>query len=222
MDRTSRIQNSFFTLKKPNTDEALTEYLASHKNVENLNIAELLYFIGDSHKYQKLIICFLACLSITIGIVGSNLPFIFYEPEFVCKRFDGSSYICSQKEACQNQFKFDVIVHRSSIVSDFNLYCDRSLILEHSQALYFFISAFGATIILLLADMRGRLFGLYMMCSGFILGSSLSYNSSSLIGIFIGLGISQTCLLASLGLTSIYINEVIGKLIRFQVEKCSL
>lgn len=219
MEPSSTIRNNLY---ENNNDDAyenhLQSYLSIKKSTEDFDVADLLHFVGDNGTYQKLVMAFLAILSMAIGVVGVNFPFIFYEPDFYCRSDDDTSYLCKQKEACKNPFGYEVNVIRTSIISDYELYCDNISILENGQALYYFIGAFASTALLFFADLFGRLPALYIMCSGFVFGSFISYYSFSLSLIFIGLGISQTCVLASLGITSVYINEIIGKIIRFETS----
>lgn len=215
MDQQNKLHDSLCLHDSdPNGPEALQTYLAKQDNLENFDIADLLRFLGDHHRYQKLVMMFLTTFSLAMGVVCSNLPFVFYEPEFMCNFGDETFVSCSKDQACANVLGFKTVVQRTSIVSEFGLYCDKADILINGQALYFLLSAFAASAALMVSDVLGRLPGLYIMCSGFVLGSFISYISPSFFGIMFGLGVSQTFVLMSLGLTSVYINEIIGKLIR--------
>ena len=199
---------------KPETD--INTFLISQTNISETKVADLLYYVGDDKTYQKFVIFAITMIGLMSVFLIYGLVFLYMEPKFNCYNQQGLLYSCSKTEACNNFYGFAVSYDRKSIVSEFQLYCNREALLNTGRSAFVLSGSIGAVVLIFLTGIIGRLFVIYISFVLFTTGAFISYFTTSLFFMFAGMSFAIAGFSASAAALNIYINETIGGLIRFK------
>lgn len=204
--RNTSSENAEPSLSKPES-EIIENYLS-------LKTPELLKLPGDSGWFQKRTITILAFIVFFGSFIQHELPFVFFAPSFSCKDKNNNLFSCTEKEACLNSFGYKVHFGKTSMVSDFNIYCENKYLETNGQTFLFFVSGVLVMGFSILNDFIGRLPTFYFSGLLIVFGCLLSYLSTGYYAIIIGMAISFTAVDLCGNTIFIYTNEVIGSLKR--------
>lgn len=94
-----------------------------------LNVEKALKVCGNNNIYQKLLYLAVALSWFSVDFVSISFPLLELEPRFSCKENGGFSP-CTLKQACglpPEDFKVDI--EYRNLLTDFNLYCDTTLVI---------------------------------------------------------------------------------------------
>lgn len=97
-------------------------------------------YVGDNSSFQKRTINILAFQWIFYSFLTMGMPFLFTTPKFLCtKLVDGEMQqtSCSEEDACQNMKTDSFAVSDNSLSQEFDLYCDKKVILGFLGSLFF-------------------------------------------------------------------------------------
>ena len=94
-----------------------------------LNVEKALKVCGNNNIYQKLLYIAVALSWFSVDFVSISFPLLELEPRFSCREND-SFTPCSLKKACAlAKEDFKVEIEYKNLVTDFNLYCDTTLVI---------------------------------------------------------------------------------------------
>ena len=98
-------------------------------------------YVGDNSSFQKLTIKILSFQWIFYSFLTMGMPFLFTTPKFMCtKIIDGETIqtSCTEEDACSN-IKNESSFHSDdqSLSQEFNLYCEKKVILGFLGSLFF-------------------------------------------------------------------------------------
>lgn len=135
-----------------------------------------------------MVLCF--CMIIN-GYYTFSVPYIYFEPSFICKS-GTAKYPCSQTEACKNPEGYIVMIERSSIVTEHELYCDRRKYKSIAISLMNLLGGFLSLIFTTASDHHGRLIILKIGIVMALVASGLlmfvkSYLLNTILNIFLWL-----------------------------------
>jgi MFS family permease len=195
-----------------NVDENKTEqFVADYRNVK---VADLLKLVGEDEKYQKTILFFLCLFNFAYAFIAFMIPYVFFDPSYLCFDQDKNKRLCSHAEACANPYGFETMTSITSVVSEFRLYCNRRNLIEVSEAIFVVSGGCAAFILGMLSDRFGRrrIFLLsYFLTVGGTLVSLLAPNLSLIV---LGNILSWSGMDSFFSMVFIYVNEVIGSDLR--------
>lgn len=200
----------------------LKEYLATQIHPQFSKVADLLYFVGDNMRYQKIVLVVFSLMSSIIAFVAYEFPFIFYEPTFMCIVDLDSPYACSAKSACSNPMGYYIVSARKSIITEYSLYCEKEYLLLYGKALFLVAGSIGSIILIVLTNTVGRLPILYASGTCLIIGTTISYFAKNYKTMFVGLSFCSISMTSFIPLMNIYMNETIGKFMRLVSQKHQL
>lgn len=173
----------------------------------------LLEIAGNHHWYQKRTLYLMTVERMILGFLMHSIPFLFYSPAFIC--FDENNVLkeCTEVKACANQYGFMTRGDRTSLVTIFNLYCDRKTYGDLAKTFIFLFAGFSTMLTSALSDLYGRKFMFKILFISLFAGSALSL-SSSFTAIVIGLALSFAALDNFFTFKQLYCNEIIGSGLR--------
>lgn len=192
------------------------EYINSpleHLEQPRFQVSQLLRISGNSHRYQKNVLTILGIMQFFCSIVYVCIPLLFYNPKMYCINEDLSYRVCPEVEACKNPYGYIMGTQRFSLVSKFQLVCERKHLDLYGKNVIFITAALAILLISSISDYLGRKFmflvsGLCMII-GTILGLTNHYNS-----IIIGVAFCFSSMGITNNFTSVYTNEVVGSGLR--------
>ena len=117
--------------------------------------ADLLDVAGNNQFYQKLLFAYFLIAQFFMMIIFTSIPFIFYAPSFLCFNSDGTTYYCSEAQACASK-KFTIESARVSFITQFELYCEKAYLQTLAKNIIFLVAAGGCFTITMLSDFIGR------------------------------------------------------------------
>ena len=195
--------------KNENTDLFLT-------NLKTIKVSENLKIVGDQSRYQFYVSFILALTFLTMGFLYCLLAYTYYVPEFHCIK-NNLTYKCSQKEAC-DLGNFEIVKTRTSLITDFKMYCGKKkLYVTSSQSFIFIFAAIGTFFVALISDKIGRRNCFFIMIFCAILGGVLSIFSKTLFFIIFGVLLLWTSLDIFFSISLIYLNEISSDYFRSKI-----
>lgn len=197
-----------------NSDGSIENFLKSQNNIAETEVADLLYFVGENKRYQKIVIYVLSIISMIVVFMAYEMAFIFYEPSFICYDESKQTFLCSKDIACKNPYGFDFVNDRTSLVSEYRLVCDQEELLLNGKIAFLVGGSIGTIVFIVLTGIIGRLVVMYISIFMFLCGATICYFTISLVWMFIGLGLTFTGFSVWIAGMNIYLNETIGNLIR--------
>lgn len=75
----------------------------------NIDIAWYLQSTNHQGRVQKTIISTLSALSFLCGVTLFCIPYVFYQPDFRCRRPDGTFSPCPESIACQASTEYRLV-----------------------------------------------------------------------------------------------------------------
>ena len=125
-----------------------------------------------------------------------------------------NQYQCREEVACSNPFGFTTYTSIQSLVTQFEMYCERGYLIELTQGYFITISGLVAFIFGVLSDQIGRrkvfIIGWYFS----VIGITVSLVSENLIVITIGNVLSWAGMNTFFSIIFIYSNEISGGSLR--------
>lgn len=197
----------------------IDDFLKTQTNVADTKVADLLYFVGENKKYQKVVIYVLSIVSMIAVFMAYEMAFIFYEPNYLCYDKNQATFKCERDQACTNPFGFTFEADRTSLITEYRLVCDREDMMLNGRSAFLVGGSVGTIVFIVLTGIIGRLVVMYMSIFMFIGGAIMCYFTSSLVYMFVGLGFTFTGFSVWIAGMNIYLNETIGELIRIKYEK---
>lgn len=199
---------------KPQTPLTEKSEFEIKQNFFKTKTSNLLKFVGEEKTYQKKLIIIIAFFNFFLAFIYYSIPYIFYVPDFLCYNQEGELYNCESVKACSNEFGYEILAKRRSLVTRFEFYCDKEI--EYSNALFviYTISAFMGFFFTLLSDYYGRSFILKCNTFFFLVGTLLLVFSDNFN--FITLGLAMIFSHYDVFFSTIYIliNESMGENLR--------
>lgn len=117
-----------------------------------VQVHTLLEMVGDEGRYQYILMVILCLYNFVYAFIGFFIGYLYYEPKFLCFDANQQSYECSEQAACSNPYGFNIDSPIRSLVTEFNLYCDRSSLKEKTQGFFIVIAGVLAFIFGVLSD----------------------------------------------------------------------
>ena len=182
-----------------------------------IKVSENLELVGNQGRYQYYVIVILAFSFLIMGFLNTILAYSYYVPEFHCIK-NNISYKCSQKEACELN-NFTILKTRTSIVTDFEMYCGKKkLYITTSQSCIFIFAALITFLVAMISDKIGRKRCFYIMITCAILGGIFAIFSNSLFFIITGVLLIWTSTDIFYSIALIYSNEIMSDYLRSKVS----
>lgn len=122
-------------------------------------VQQALHKVGDSSRYQKILVFFMTLMYIEITWMLLGSTFIFMNPVFKC---DFSDQELTEADACPNLDKCKISTCSLNLVNDFTvtsyaeLYCDNQTYRNLVQSTLYIGSILGLFIMNMLSDTKGR------------------------------------------------------------------
>ena len=221
----SRFAKYSIVIKKKHTKEVTGSEL-DHLNIDenrieqfvtdyrNIKVADLLKLVGEDERYQKIILFCLCLFNFSYAFIAFMIPYVFYEPTYLCHDQNKNTRICTQLEACGNIYGFEVQSPIISVTSEYKLYCGRRHLLELSEAFFVITGGFAAFLLGMLSDKIGRkkVFLISYVLS--VAGTLTAVLAPSLAAIVLGNIFSWSGMDTFFSMVFIYCNEVIGSDLR--------
>ena len=161
-------------IKKDNDDDIHSDLDSQIKeNFFSIQTSNLLKLVGANKTYQKKLIILIAFFNFFLAFIYYSIAYLFYVPDFLCYDKQGELSSCTSEKACSNEFGYEILAQRISIVTKYKFYCEREI--EYSNALFliFTISAFMGFFFTMMSDYFGRSFILKCNTFFFIVGTLL-------------------------------------------------
>jgi len=204
---TSRSELDNLNIDENKTDQFVADY-------RNVKVADLLKLVGEDEHYQRVILFFLCLFNFAYAFIAFMIPYVFYEPGYMCFDQDKNKRLCSHAEACSNHYGFEVTTTITSVISEYKLYCNRKGLIELSEAIFVVSGGCAAFILGMLSDRFGRkpifLLSYFLTVSGTL----ISLLAPNLAVIVFGNILSWSGMDSFFSMVFIYINEVIGSDLR--------
>jgi MFS family permease len=199
-------------LDRLNVSEQVTEQFVTE--YRNIKVADLLKIVGDDERYQKLILFCLCLFNFGYALVAFMIPYVFYEPSYLCYDQSRNTSLCSHAEACGNIYGFEIQSSIVSVVTEYKLYCGRRGLLEVSEGFFVVCGGFAAFIFGMISDRIGRkkIFILSYILT--IVGTLTALLAPNLTIIVLGNILSWSGMDTFFSMVFIYCNEVIGSSLR--------
>ena len=184
------------------------------KNFFNIKTINLLKLVGAEKNYQKKLLIIICFINFFLAFIYHSIAYLFYVPDFLCYNQQGELYSCTSPKACSNEWGYEIIAQRISIVTKYELYCEKEI--EYSNALFvvFTISAFMGFFFTMMSDYFGRSFILKCSTFFFIFGTFLVVFSNNFNLITLGLAMLFSYYDVFLSTIFILINESMGNKLR--------
>ena len=147
------------------------------------------------------------------------MPFIFFAPDFKCADSEGVFSPCSEEKACSNIYGYMVDTKKTSMVSEFKMWCENKHMLTNGMTFVFFLAGSLVMVFSVLTDYLGRLPIFYFCGLMNCIGCILAYFSISYYPILLGVALCFTGVDLSCNNIFIYINEVAGRITRCKIAK---
>ena len=181
-----------------------------------LPVNSLLAISGNSHRYQRRLLIFLCVMYSFYSFIYIIIPILFYMPQIYCNNSDGSQHLCSEAEACLNKYGFDFANDKISLITKFNLICDKKYMDLMGKNYIYFFSGIGCLIISYLSDYYGRKF--MLLVSGIALMFGVSFGLTDTYNkIIVGVGFCYCAMETSLNFSMVYCNETVGSRLRSRI-----
>ena len=193
-------------------DEQRTEqFVADYRNIK---VSELLKLVGDDERFQKTMLMLLCLFNFAYAFIAFMIPYVFYEPTFLCIDEVGTRRHCSQAEACANPRGFEVQSAITSLVTEHRLYCGRRGLLEVCEAAFVISGGFVAFVFGVLSDKIGRKKVFIISYFLTITGTLVAMLVPSLGVIIFANVLSWSGMDTFFSMVYIYCNEIIGSGLR--------
>ena len=175
-------------------EASLVSLVRDEEEEYDINVESLIESIKPEGRYQIWMVIYISLLSINCAFMIYSVAFFFYVPEFQCFTDESKSNwtICPETEACESKFGFGVLSSRTSLITEYSLYCDRGDIYVWALSFMFYYNAIVAFFISLTVDSLGRKFamllsvGLTIVASGLgIVGNSLEIQVFAIANLFV-------------------------------------
>lgn len=178
-----------------------------------LPIAELLEISGNAHTYQKRVLGIFIFVQFFYGFIYSMIPYLYFTPSFLCLSLEGSAYPCNETEACGNKYGFSTTSERDSLVTRFELYCDKKYLDTYGKNFIFGFAAIGCFLITAYSDYRGRKI-IYLLSCMTLIGGGLLGMANDYITVVVGMSLCFLAMELFLTFAYIYTNEIVGTSLR--------
>lgn len=195
-----------------NIDEHRTEQFVA--DFRNIKVSDLLKLVGEDERYQKTILFCLCLFNFAYAFVAFMIPYVFYEPTYLCIEADKTKRICPQIEACASPYGFETQSGIISMVTEFRLYCSRRGLLEYSEAIFVVTGGFVAFLFGMLSDKIGRKKVFIVSYFLTVTGTLTALLAPSLPLIVLGNILSWSGMDTFFSMVFIYCNEIIGSDLR--------
>ena len=170
--------------------------------------ADLLKVIGNNKTYQRYLLLYYVIAQFFMMIIYTSIPFIFYAPNFVCINPDGTTYECSESEACTLE-NFKIESERVSVITKFELYCDRHYLQTVAKNIIFLVAAGGCFAMSIISDFIGRK-PLFLIFSLLLIFGCLLGLQNNLAMVVIGTTMAILAQDIYFTFTYLYTNETVG------------
>ena len=179
-----------------------------------LEVGSLLVLSGDSGRYQQMAL-FILCV---IGIIESSIkfcmPYVFYQPTFLCPDPDGIMRPCPASVACLMETR-TLAYEVYGINAQFGLICENHYIGVWASMIAVFNGGMFSIILVLLADCLGRKVTFVLVLMTHILGVTLLFvGQSSFIVTMTGLSLHYMACFAWYSVATLFLNESLGGTLR--------
>ena len=200
------------------TKEEEKELLKEEKNIINnyfsLSAADLLAISGDNKRFQIIVMIIFAALGVIAAFIIYEMPFVFYEPKFMCPDTSGIMQRCEQEEYCKLDNRPELHPDKFSMTQEFNLICENKSVATNGKSFVFFFAGVLVMVWSVLSDKIGRLAVFYGSWIWAIKGTIISYFSTNFAFSIFGLGLAFGGVDLFYSTLFIYTNEVIGSNMR--------
>lgn len=178
-----------------------------------------LALVGDEKKYQKylLIICCFIAFAVSVNFI--SVPFLFYQPTFMCWSESGKLEECIEEEACNSKFGFEVVSQKLSLTIIHKLYCDNGWVEKWAKSLLFVFVAISVFCTSIISDKVGRKTVILAFSIVFLVSSLIVATASSFWTVWLAFCSSFACGSSYFAVSSAYFNEVMGEVIRQAIQK---
>lgn len=191
--------------------EVLDNVKAKYRQLE---VGSLLILSGDSGRYQQMSL-FVLCL---IGVIESSikfcLPYVFYQPSFMCPDAEGNLIPCPASEACKMGQRF-LAYEVFGINAQFDLICEKHHLGVLASAITVFNGGMFSIILVLLADWIGRKMSFFVILGVHALGVSMMFfGQSSFMVTICGISLNYISMFAWFSIATLFLNESLGGRLR--------
>ena len=187
-------------------------------NYSKIKVSKDIEYIGNEGNYQYYIFYIFALTFLIMGFLSTIITYTYYSPEFFCIADNGSNYKCTQKEACELG-KFDIVKSRTSLITEFDMYCGTDKILVTITQTYIFtLAAIITFIIAIISDKIGRRNCFFIMIGFLLVGGVISIFGNSIWSISTGVLLTWTSTDIFYSMALIYFNEITSDYLRSKVS----
>ena len=183
-----------------------------HRNFQSVNLNDMFGIIGDSHRYQFVMLISLSIIASVQAFFIFSLFFQFKIPDFQCKNLTTNEIEnCSRLNYCTQKNTLELITSVPSILENFSMFCITELMLTKILTLIIFSSILILSPFYLLNKIKGRKQGLMILTTLQIICCIIIINASNFYTFTIILTLNFTCAAVWLISAFLYIIESSGK-----------
>ena len=153
-------------------------------NYNKIKVSNLLKISGNQGTYQIKLLIITALIIYLTSFHNFYQPYIFQDPKFLCYDQKGMLSNCEEQEACKNPFFFEIKIERRSLITEYDLFCNRRYLFVFIQSFIFFAGALISFFFNYLSDSYSRKKILFVSGIFFLFGSLFCFSNFFYIIIF--------------------------------------
>ena len=203
---------------EPPTNTEQTRTTPFIQTYHEIKVSKDLEFVGNEGSYQYYIFYIFGLTFLIMGFLDAIITYTYYTPKFHCITDSGSTFKCTQKEACESG-KFNFVKSRQSLITEFELFCgDDKLLVTFTQTYIFTLSAIITFVIMVVSDKIGRKRGFFIMIGFVLVGCVVAIFGDGVWSITTGILLVWTSTDIFYSMSLIYFNEITSDYLRSKVS----
>lgn len=183
-------------------------------------LSDLCELSGGGGRFQQGILLLLVLIFFFTGFFSNLRIYSFEKPTFLCPAYDSKSHLiwidCSEKDMCDTYYpnNFKQVYTFDSLVSHFQLFCDKAELLEVIRNVVVCIASISALFVGYISDFVGRQKCLFFGVAVAFMGFLLSFFSTDFTIIIIGNSLLSSYMHINVILIYMLCNELISDPLR--------